>query len=227
MKYLKLGLYLLFLFAIIFPFAVLPRIIKINKIECYSQYGICDNEIFELISPANNKSIRDAKIFTVKQFTDNGIVQDYSFTFKLPGTLRVDIILNKAKFALYRKDSAEVVLIDKDGIVLERVDKTNLPKVVIPGDLPGVGEKVAQDKLFALNLIYSLNFFYQVNYGEITDNAFMADLPEGVGVVFPLEGELKTLLGSLKLVLTQLNLTGKDQGIIVVDLRFKNPIIRK
>ena len=222
MKYLTLGLYLL-----LFPFLILPRIVKINKLECYSQYGICGDEIFNLVNGSIGKNIRDAKKYATDKFSENNLVDGYSFTFKLPGTLRMDVIVNKAKFALYKKDTSEVVLLDKEGLVLEKTDKTNLPKVIVAEDLPAVSQKVTAEKLFVLNLIYSLNFLYQVDSGEITPDGLIVNLPKGVQVTFPLAGDIETLLGSLKLVLAQMNLSGKDQGIIVVDLRFKNPIIRK
>lgn len=227
MKHLGLGLYLLIVFVILFPFVVLPRIIKVNKLECYSQYGFCGEEIFILINKASGKSIKEAKDYISQQIKNNGTIQKYAFAFKLPGTLRIDVILNKAKFALYKKDTSEIVLLDKEGNVLEKIDKTNLPKVVVTDPLPSVGEKVSDDKLFLLNLVYNLNFLYQVNFGEVVDNSFTVRLPDGPQVYFPLSGDAETLLGSLKLILSQVNFSGQDRGIIVVDLRFKNPIIRK
>lgn len=220
MKYLNIGSYLLLAFLIIFPFTLWPRIIKIQRVKCYSQYGICEEEIFLLFGNLSGQSLRDAKINIKEKLKQNLLVEKFALTFRLPGTLRVDVILKKAKFALVKKDSPGAVLLDKDGNVLQKSAKTNLPQVMTTGSLPAVGEKVAPEKLFALNLVYSLNFYYQVNSGEITKEGLVVKLSQGSEVIFPLAGDKEILLASLKLILS------RPEGAKLIDLRFKNPIIK-
>lgn len=220
MKYLNIGFFILSLFLFVFAFLVLPRIIKINSLQCYSQYGICSDEIFAATSGVAGKSLAAAKTFLGDQFKKNGSVEKYTFTFKIPDILRTDLILKKAKFALVNKDTKEAALLDKDGLVLQKNTKTNLPRVEVIESLPAAGETAAADKLFALNLIYSLNFYYQADFGEIGNSGLTVKLPTGAEVIFPLEGDIEVLLGSLKLILSAPN------NVKLIDLRFKNPIIK-
>ncbi|PIP57192.1 hypothetical protein COY30_00435 [Candidatus Woesebacteria bacterium CG_4_10_14_0_2_um_filter_44_9] len=220
MKYLNFGLYLLLAFLVFFPFTLFPRVIKIQKIECFSQYGICPDGIFTPAVGAVGKNLLGARIFLADLFKNSGIVEKYGFAFKLPATLRADLVLKRAKFALAQKDISRVVVLDEDGNVLQTLDKTNLPKVVVADGLPAVGERVGEAKLFALNLLYSLNFYYQATYGEIIDSGLVVKMPGGPQVVFPLEGDSETLLGALKLILSG------SKSAKLIDLRFKNPIIK-
>lgn len=221
MKYINIGLVILFILLIAYPFLILPRTVKITKFECYSQYGICSDEIFAKLNPILDKTLIDAKASVINSFKEDNLVEDHSFQFKLPGTLRINIILRKAKFAIGKFGLNEAALIDKSGNVLTKNKVTGLSILFMPEDLPEIGKKVSQEKLFALEVLNSVYYMYQVNTGEIKNNSLIITIPNGPKVIFPLEGEKDVLLGSLRLVLSKIN-----QGIIEIDLRFKNPIIR-
>ena len=60
---------------------------------------------------------------------------------------------------------------------------------------------------------------YQVNKGEMINSGLVVELPTRVRVILPLEGSVEILLGSLRLIYSQV--TDKE-----IDLRFKNPILR-
>jgi hypothetical protein len=73
---------------------------------------------------------------------------------------------------------------------------------------------------------------YQVREGIIEDESLVIELSQGPRVIFPLEGEKEVLLGSLRLVLSKLNNDAQDSkienvsGASIIDLRFKNPVIK-
>jgi len=219
-RYLNLGLGLLLLFLLIFPFTVLPEFIKVKKMECFSQYGICDESLFSETNDLIGQSLRKTKTALKERLKVNGSVEKFSFTFKLPGTLRIDLITRKPKFALVNKQTKEIYLIDENGRVLQKTDKTNLPKVISDTFSPPAEGMIKEDELFALNLTYSLSFFYQVDVSEMVSEGLTVQLPAGARVIFPLEGDKDTLLASLKLILSQV------KGVKLIDLRFKNPIIK-
>lgn len=93
-----------------------------------------------------------------------------------------------------------------------------------------MGEKVSQENLFVLNLIYSLYSSYQVGGGKIENQGLVIQLPQGITVIFPLEGDEAVLLGSLRVILDRLNEDIKDSRIEkevkVIDLRFQNPVLK-
>ncbi len=220
MKYIRFGIYILLVFFLIIPFLVFPRIIKVRVIECYNQYGLCSNEFLTKVNPVLNESIDTAKEKMAKEFKNTKLIEDYSFRFKLPATLRIDLILKKPKYALYNKNMNETVVLDTKGIVLEKVEKSNLPYIVTSDNLPNLGEAVESKKTFALEIIYGIYYLYQVKSGEIVNDSLEVKIPEAGKVIFPLEGERDILLGSMKLILSG---SGKFKEI---DLRYKNPVIR-
>ena len=220
MKYLRFGIYILLIFFLFFPFLILPRIIKVRVVECYNQYGLCSNEFLTKVNPVLNESFDTAKKKVAEEFKNTKLIEDYSFRFKLPATLRIDLILKKPKYALYNKNMNETVVLDTKGIVLEKVEKSNLPYIVTSDNLPNIGEMVESKKTFALEIIYGIYYLYQVKSGEIVDDSLEVKIPEAGKIIFPLMGERDILLGSMKLILSG---SGKFKEI---DLRYKNPVVR-
>ena len=220
MKYIRFGIYILLVFFLFFPFLVLPRIVKIRAVECYNQYGLCSNEFLIKVNPALGESIDTAKKKITEEFKNTKLIDNYSFRFKLPTTLRIDIILKKSKYALSNKNRNEIAVLDNKGTVLEKTDKTNLPYVVTDDSLPNIGETIDAKKRFSLELVYDIYYLYQVKSGEIVNDSLEVKIPEAGKIIFPLGGERDILLGSMKLILSR---AGKFKEI---DLRYKNPVIR-
>jgi hypothetical protein len=228
-KYIRFGIYILLGFFLLFPFLILPRILKVKAVECYNQYGLCSGDFITKVNSALGKSINDAKKKVIEEFKSTKFIDSYSFRFKLPATLRVDILLKKPKYALLDKNTNEIAVLDNKGMVLEKTDKTNLPFVVTSDSLPNVGESIDDKKRFSLELIYAIYYLYQVKSGEIVNDSLEVIIPETGKVIFPLEGERDILLGSMKLILSRLNQEGNSPKIGKVkeiDLRYKNPVIR-
>lgn len=234
MKYLKVGLLFLILFTLGFGFLVAPRIIIIKKITCSNQYGRCDDSLVADLGTVLGKSLAEAKSTLKSILSENLLVKDFSLQYKIPETLQIYILIKKPKFALWSPEEKKGVLVDEEGMVLTEVESTNLPKVIISGKLLVRGEKVNQNQLFALLLMADLNYFYQVKQGVLTDDRFEVNLLEGKKIIFPLEGDRQILLGSLKVVLSEINLSrlnqeakdSKIERIREIDLRFKNPILK-
>ena len=220
MKYIRFGIYILLTFFLLFPFLVLPRIIKVRVVECYNQYGLCSNEFLTKVNPVLGESFDTAKKKISEEFKNTKLIENYSFRFKLPSTLRIDLILKKSKYALYQKNTNEIVVLDNKGVVLEKVQTINLPHVITVDNLPNIGEVVENKKTFALELLYGIYYLYQVKSGEIVNDSLEVRIPDAGKIIFPLSGERDILLGSMKLILTR---TGKFKEI---DLRYKNPVVR-
>ena len=214
MKYIRIGIYILLIFLLFIPILIFPRIVKVKKIECYNQYGLCADDFMSKVNPAIGESINNAKKKITEEFNNTKQIEKYSSRFKFPSTLRIDLILKKAKYAIQNKNTKEIVLVDDKGMVLEQVDKTNLPYIIVDGSLTD------SKQLFALELMYSIYYLYQVKNGEIVNGSLEVVIPKEGKIIFPLEGERDILLGSLKLILSR---AGNFKEI---DLRYKNPVIR-
>jgi len=223
-RYRKVFLFLALLALIISPFFLLPRILKIGKINCKSQFGPCSKNLEEKIRNISQekKSLSETKKELAAFLESDIIVNDFSFQFKLPDKLEINIIERKPKFAVQNQNGM-VALIDGNGYVITIEDSTGLPRLITSESLPNVGEKVTEEALFALELLYDMFSFYQVRTGKIDKSSLVIELSRGPKVIFPLEGSHQALLGSLRLVLDKLN---SDSQVSTIDLRFKNPIIK-
>ncbi len=219
-KYIRFGIYILLVFFLFFSFLVLPRAVKVKKVECYSQYGLCSNDFLAKVNPALGNSINDAKKVVAEEFKSTKLIDNYSFRFKLPATLRIDIILKKPKYAISNKNTNEIAVLDSKGTVLQKTEKTNLPYVITVDSLPNVGETVDVKKIFSLELVYDIYYLYQVKSGEVVGDSLEVNIAGSGKIIFPLEGGRDILLGSMKLILSR---AGKFKEI---DLRYKNPVIR-
>jgi len=215
--------YLLVVIFIILLFLI-PLFIKV-RIECKSQFGDCPAEVNSKLQTLNSKSLFSADRAIRKDLKESFLVSDFSIQFKLPNIMLVNVIAKKPYFALKDPSSGKFQLIDQKGIVLALADSSNLPTVVSTESVKKAGELIGTRDLFALNLISGVYEMYQVGYGVITNDALTVDIPHGVRVIFPLEGDSEVLLGSLRLVYTKV--TASYLGIYSqIDMRYRNPVLR-
>lgn len=200
--------------------------VKIN-ISCRSQYGACPEEVAGGFSKYQSGSLLATKNGISDFLKKNYLVSGYSFQFKLPGTLLINLVVRKPQYALADKVSGNIGLIDKSGTVLGINKDSTLPRVTGVEALPAPGGKVSDAMLFALKLMGGVFQLYQVNEGEIQDDSLVVDIDSHIRVLFPLGGEdTQVLLGALRLIyprVTSGDLAGKFSQI---DLRFKNPVLR-
>jgi len=199
------------LIVVLVVFFLSPLVINV-KTECRTQYGSCP---FELESG----KLYQTKQKIAKSLKNNFLVIDYSTQFKFPNILLVNVLIKKPFFVL-KNDANQSVAVGADGIVLSTVNNSILPTVIVLGNLKKVGEIVDTNHLFALKLIQGVYEMYQINTGKIIDNSLVVELPEGIEVIFPIDGDIQVLLGSLRLVYS------KKDGFHEIDLRFKNPVLR-
>ncbi len=232
MKYTKLILPLGLLALVILSYWAIFNFIKINSINCTNQFGPCSPYLTDRISSFKGRSLGNFKKEVTRLLKKEIVVSDFSIQYKVPDKAYIYLIEKKPKFALKDTGHGVFALISKDGTILRIQDSTNLPYIETGYKNPNVGEKVSGEEFFALNLIYYLYSLYQVDKGRISDDSMVIELPEGQTVIFPLQGDEKTLLGSLSLIYLRLKGTDKDSkisnvlGIRTIDLRFKNPVLK-
>ena len=234
MKFVKVFFGFILLASFISLFFIIPKKLKIKKIVCESQFGPCNTSILGLIDKAGNgeKSLYDVKKELQVILASSILVSDYSFHFQFPNIIEVNLIERKPKYAIKAKDTDSYALVDKEGYVIYFQDLTGLPVLITAEPPPNVGKTVSNKTFFALEILYGMFSSYQVREGKIENESLVIELSQGPKVIFPLEGEKEILLGSLRLVLTKLNNDGQDSkienvsGASIIDLRFKNPVIK-
>ena len=116
----------------------------------------------------------------------------------------------------------------KSGKILGFSTETLLPKSISDKEL---NEHQLQ---FVSELGRKLFLIYGINSSEIKNDAFITTTNGGYIVYFPLKGDTDVLLGSLELILSQLNRTKgnfkiEDDKMVnptTIDLRYVNPVLR-
>ena len=234
MRGLKKFFLLIFVFLLFAFFFLAPKLIRIEKIDCRSQFGPCNKNLEDaLLKVIQDKpNLAQAKKNLSAVLNNEVLVYDFSYQFKIPNTLKINVLERKAKFALKNRQNQALALLDKDGMVIYYQEATNLPTLTTSELVPNVGERVDEETLFALNLLSNIFSFYQVKEGKIENKSLVIELPSSYKVIFPLEGDQQVLLGSLRLVLAKLNTQAQESRIKevfnakTIDLRFKNPVVR-
>lgn len=230
-KYLSILLIIIFIY--ITP-VVIKKLIKIDKIECQSQYGQCSEQLVNNLQYITNSDLYVAKGKINQVLEHNKQVSSYLIQYKIPSTLKVELVLKKPKFAI-KNSNGNYFLIDKDGFVVETTQESNLPTLLNNNITYKVGDSISDKDIFALKIIEKISLLYSVQTGIVEKNSLQIKLNEGVLLYFPLEGDVDVLVGSLRLIFSRLN--EGTQGIKMedtitisdvkeIDLRFTNPVIR-
>jgi hypothetical protein len=102
-----------------------------------------------------------------------------------------------------------------------------------------LGERVDDETFFALELLNDMFTYYQIREGKKDSESLLIELKSGQNVIFPLEGDRKVIIASLGIILNKLNsedngtrIGSDDVGLedcqrgCLIDLRFKNPVIK-
>ncbi len=206
------------------------RFIPIKQIVCINQYGKCSELIVNDLEAIENSNLFDSKKSVKENLQSSVLVKEYSLHFEFPDTLEVNLIERKARFALV-DNVGNSALIDKSGLVLSYADRISVPKMIVVGNLPNVGNKVVEKQLFALEVVYDMNSLYQVKFAEMKDDELVIEFGSGPNVLFPLEGDKEKLVGALILILSKLDTAANEvesnnKNIQTVDLRYANPVLR-
>lgn len=219
-----LSIILILVFILSLPL-IIQKVIKIKKIECISQFGNCDGLMANRLQTTDNLTNSKKQI---KQILDQDIqINSYLIQYKIPSTLKVEINIKKPKYAVFYNQ--KYFLLDNDGLILSEAGETNLPTLVVSNFNNNIGDIISNSMLFSLRLIEKVAWLYSVKIGTLTDNELKITLKEGVLVHFPLEGDIDTLVGNLRLIFSRLNDEGEGirmEDIREIDLRFKQPILR-
>jgi len=222
----KKVLFFLFLAFVVSLFFLPGRLIKIGKLECESQYGSCPDQLINIDSEL---SLISAKKKVKKELENNFLVGEYSFQYKIPSTLKVNVVVRKAIYAVNQKGTQNYILVDSEGYIVGISDQSSLPTIIIDDKLQNVGEKVDEVEIFALKLISGVYNMYQIGIGNVKDDTLTVELAGGLNVIFPLgvndEFNADYYLGALRLIMTKIE--AESPGIYrELDLRFKNPVLR-
>jgi hypothetical protein len=216
--YISLGTLIAFFFS-------LPLIIKV-EVKCSSQFGECPQSVNVDLANFNGKNIYTAKSKISGILNKNLMVADFSLQYKIPNIINVNLLIKKAEFALKDETNGKVALVDKEGKIMSVTSESSLPMVLIGNVNFEPGQKVSDTELFALKIIRGIWIMYQVQTLTLEKDSLTVDLPNGIKVILPLEGDTDVLLGSLRLIYGRIENPESLGKYSSIDLRFKNPILK-
>lgn len=205
---------------------VSPLLIKITPI-CKNQFGDCSEEITKKIESQKGKRLVSARRGVNKILKSLFSVSDYSIQFKLPNTLEVNVIEKVPVYSLFNPNEGRSALVDTDGVIISVSDNVSaLPSVKTTSSIGEPGQKVQDFQIFALKIVQGVNQMYQISTGEIQSDTLLVELKPNIRVIFPLEGDIDVLLGTLRLIYTKIISPEYAGKYSEIDLRFKNPVLR-
>lgn len=203
----------------------------ITRIKCVNQYGVCDDSILEEVAIVGERPyIALSKATQV--LANKANLESFSVEYGFPSTLTVKVDELKPRYAIYDRANNTYFLVGGDlGLVLSEVKATNLPFVEVGEQKLTQGQTVDTALNVGLTLLHGLYVHHNIKRALIEDGVLYANIPEGKTAIFPLTGDSQLLLGSLNLILSQLNTVSENSRIdnslvSVIDLRYKNPVLR-
>ncbi|KKQ43287.1 MAG: hypothetical protein US60_C0004G0007 [Microgenomates group bacterium GW2011_GWC1_37_8] len=215
-----------------FLYYIIPRLIKITTVECYSQYGPCSPRLSQVIRIDQVINYASAKKLYSQKLRQITIVEEYTLRYKFPSTLEIYTIELKPIYGLKSMLEQGIANISGKGLVLSYADETNLPILAINTQLPDEGTYLEDDTRNAMEILFSVTQLYKVNTASLNDDNIEILLDNGTSLIFPLDKDRKYLIGSMVLIMDELERmkeeNEKDVGGLVktVDLRFENPVIK-
>lgn len=195
---------------------------KIKNIRCESQFGPCSPHISHNFTQATEKGLLKSKSEVRKLLSENSYVGDFAIQYSFPSSLEVRILERKGYVAVANSLDSEYEIWDRSGNILEISTDTVLPKLLLYEP-----EKLSREQiLFASDILSVLFRWKDIKVAHVSLEGIKIDLDSSNRLLLPLEGDKDVLMGSVRYILSWLN-TNPQGSRIEIDLRYKNPVIRK
>ncbi len=169
----------------------------------------------------------------------NYLINDYLIQYKIPNTLKVELNVKKYTNSFNFAGDTQYFLISSDGIVIDLKNETDLPNVIIHDfnlfknagqNAYKQGDRVDEKIIFASELVNNLNYLFSIKEVNLYNDYITAISNEGIVITVPNKADKDLIVGSLRLIFSRLN--QGTEGIRMdevreIDLRYKNPILRR
>lgn len=220
----KILVFFFFIIAVVLIAFVSTFFIKVKEVECKSQFGPCSSFIENEVAGLRGIRLERLPFRLKKVLTSQVLVQKYSWRLINIDKVLITLIERKPIFAIKGADT--FALIDKDGIVISFTKETNLPYIIYQDVPKSSGQKIEDRILFMGRILEDLFSQYQIKEAKAQDHSFAVIFSEKLIILFPEEGDEVKIIGTLKLILSRLKDTSDLARIRLIDLRFKNPLVK-
>ncbi len=201
----------------------------VSNITCSSQFGQCSRPIEEALAKNIGTKTINLSGGIASSLSTSLFVKDYSLEFFSPGKINVHVVEKRPVFGVKPHD-AKLYQVDAEGVVLAE-GTTDLPVLMTDNASFTLGDKLDAKTRFSGEIIEGLAQIYAFESAVLNGDILTVNFP-GLVAIFPTQGDREYLAGAFTLIYSQLN---KDSGefridnssIEIIDLRFKNPVLKK
>lgn len=226
-------IYLIIKFIILFLIIVgsvfgVPRLIPIQSIICETEDTVCSQNLSEKINQIQPTNLAVTKGALANLLEKQISVKDYAVRFQLPSSLIVYVIEREPVVALAKEGAtSDYALVDYEGVIVGIWDSTDLPILIVSRDSEyKAGQKLPDSLLNAITITHEAFKKYNSRLSVLSTNYLETELPSGIQVIFPLTGDLDYSFGSLNLILSNVNSDTIKLLPSIIDLRYKNPVVK-
>lgn len=225
LKVLRVALLLIVIIILVFA---IPRLIPVRTIICETDKERCSSNLEAKILSVSATNLSQSKGNLHRVLREQISVENYSIRFQLPSTLVVYVIEREPIVAIAREGAtSDFALVDSEGVIVGIWPTTDLPIMIVGKDSQyQTGQKLPSDLLQAVVITEQSFKKFNSRLSTLKTDVLEVELPSGIRVVFPLSGDLDLLFGSLSLILSRVNSDTIKLLPSIIDLRYKNPVIK-
>lgn len=225
-----IGLAVILVLGAIFLFSILH---KVSSVSCMVENKSCPENINEVASSfvgqpmwSLNRNIR----VKLQEFSE---IEQFSTRISPLGDVSISVVLRDPIIAIKAEGSTEATFYTENGVPAGVGSVTSLPIIMVK-------EQIDSSRIpFVVELSSELTRMLSIRTYELTQSALVLTLLDSRRLLYPLDGDVDTLLGATLITFSQLN-AGTEKLIInnergqpaeekvvqEVDFRFKNPVLR-
>lgn len=209
---------------VIVVLALKSNILLVKQVECYTQFGACDESYLQKAKFLLGRPIYIPlpKQQITSQFSGEPAISDVSVYRRLPSTVVLGITLRRPVAAVLGT-SVEIGVVDEQGVVFETADRTALPTISIGEDV-SVGSKLSPNQVVATQMLGKVGSILQIPIkGHLEGNSLIIDLPNSNKVILDVGDVRPDWEASLQSIWARSKIDGKFPRKI--DLRFTSPAV--
>lgn len=224
LKFRRLILFVIGLVLVLSSLRLLSNYFRVRNVECYTQYGLCQEDLYHAVSPLLNRPIfnRGSSAGILNGLRQNLEIKSAVANYKFPQTVAFEIVLRKPMGQLGSQSSEVYAVSDEEGLVIRLSPRSNLP-LLFSDQTYKPGDRLSDLQLQALKIISLVNQIdAKITEGVMTDHQLTIKSP-GPVILLDLDKIPAQWYPTLQVLLARSKILSNPPKTI--DMRFSNPTI--
>ncbi|OGD09694.1 hypothetical protein A2397_00805 [Candidatus Amesbacteria bacterium RIFOXYB1_FULL_44_23] len=224
LKFRRLILFVIGLVLVLSSLRLLSNYFRVRNVECYTQYGLCQEDLYHAVSPLLNRPIfnRGSSAGILNGLRQNLEIKSAVANYKFPQTVAFEIVLRKPMGQLGSQSSEVYTVSDEEGLVIRLSPRSNLP-LLFSDQTYKPGDRLSDLQLQALKIISLVNQIdAKITEGVMTDHQLTIKSP-GPVILLDLDKIPAQWYPTLQVLLARSKILSNPPKTI--DMRFSNPTI--